>query len=128
MPGKTWTSEADFDTGTYSNVVGTGGTLALSPGYTTGYWQSPIYEAAAWDEWRRFTLTNTIPEGCSILFQFRSGATSGACGSAAWSDYMPPQGPDVNGEIYYDLTQYFLNNPSPAPGGFIQFRVHLFGE
>jgi len=127
MPAKTWTSEAEFDTGTYSDTIGTGGALALS-GATVGYWESPIYEAASWDDWRQFLLSATIPEGCSVLFQFKTGATSGACDGASYGDYMPPQGSDASGNIRFDLNAYYLNNPSPAPGGFIQARVHLFGE
>lgn len=124
MPAKTWTSQSDFETGTLSNVVATGGTLALSPGSSSGYWESEIYEAVGWAEHRKFIITSTQPEGTVVNFKFRQSDDSSSMGS--WSD--PIDGTDENGKIVFDMATYLQANPPAVEGKYVQFRVYLYAE
>ena len=126
MPAKTWTSTVEWGDYTLSNLTITDGSLGITAGQNSGTATlTPPYEAASWDHWSKFILAGSRPQGTNIYLRFRVGATSVACLSAGWSDYI--DGLDADGGMIYDLRVHLLNSGVDS-GGFIQFELTLAGE
>lgn len=124
MPKKTWTTQEEFEAGTLTDLVATGGTLALAEGENEGSWESEVYEAAAWAGHRKFRIAASQPEGTDVLFQFRTSSNPAALG-----DYTDPlDGLDADGNITFNLHLYLLEHEEITPGQYIQFKITLYGE
>ena len=127
MPAVTWTSEADFGTWTLVDVDATvGGDLEVSVGAQDGTATSPITEPTGdWNNWGRISIPCTIPEGCVVFAQIRSGASSAECAASGWSDAFHA---DSAGTIVIDADAWAANNPAATYGRYIQFKLTLKRE
>jgi len=124
MPVKAWDTQEDFEAGTLTNLVATGGTLAISEGFNEGTWRSEWYHDDTWARHSRVRLTNVVPDGCNVALRFRSNTT--ADDETAWSEWV--DGILSDDSIIFDLDTWYENNPGAAIGKYIQFEVRLRGE
>jgi hypothetical protein len=127
MAAKEWTSQADWETWSWTNgdTTTTPGSVTIAAGNTQAVGVSPVYEAANWAAgyWRALVLAGTQPEATSYYLRFRVGATAVACAAATYSEYI--NGIDSAGGINFNLRQWILNNPAWDVGPYIQIELTL---
>jgi len=127
MPSVTWTSQADFQTWSLTNLNATaGGALEVSAGQQSGTGTSPVTQpTGGWANWGLLTITCPHAEGTVVLAQIRSGTTSAECTASGWSDYF---GANEDGQILLDVDAWRLNTPAATYGRYIQVKLTLKRE
>lgn len=131
MASKTWTSKTDLESWTWDgneDTTTTPGDVTIAAGNTSTTGVSPAYEASNWAAgyWRWIKISGTVPAGTAYYLRFRVGATALACQAATWSSYL--NGIDSNGDMYFNLAQWVLNNAAWNTGPWIQLELTLVSD
>jgi hypothetical protein len=107
-------------------VVDSDGSLILGDGETSGTATSPVIFCTDWRWYESMWATADRETGCGIRFQYRAGATSGACTGASWGTYEDTF--NLAGEFGFDLRTALLNDDTIPTGGYLQVIAYLESE
>ena len=125
MASKTWSSQAELQTWSWTNadLATVEGSVLVAAGQVQAVGVSPAYECANWTRWSQYIVNGTRPAGANYYLRFKVAETEAGLVAASWSEYI--DGVDANGTIGFDLRTFTLNNPTFNVGPWVQLELTL---